>query len=163
VREFLGRLRTGLVVAGVALALVGVLGLALGWGSSSATTVTVRSSGETPQAFLASFVAALRGGNQSFLFDRLDPAVIARYGTAQCQAYVPELFDPNASLQLVKVTGPATFDYATDGRSTQVQGVYTFTVQGTVAGRTGTRDYHLALVNGRYRIFVDCGTPPAGS
>jgi hypothetical protein len=157
----------GLAVAGAVLTVAGVLGLAFGWASSSTTSVQssapASAATESPQAFLGSFTAALRSGDRSFLFDHLHPAVIARYGAAQCQTFIPKLFDPSASLQVVSVAGPASYDYATDGRSTQIPRTYTITVTGTVAGRSGPRDYHWAMVAGRFRIFADCGDPVAGS
>jgi hypothetical protein len=167
VGNLLGRLRVVLLIVGAVVTVVGVLGLAFGWGSTS--TMRVEGSGtassrlETPGAFFASFTAAVRSGDRSFLFDRLHPAVIARYGAAQCQVFVAELVDPTASLRLVDVAGPASYDYASDGRSTRVPRTYTFTSQGTAAGRSGTHIYHLAVVDGRFRTFADCGDPVAGS
>ena len=177
------------MVVGAAMAIVGALGLAFGWGSKAAvasrgasavspsstaarpgtsaappssalTTTTVAV--ENPASFLAAYVAALRGGDRTFLFDRMHPVVIARYGATQCQAVTSLLVDPNASLALVSVSGPATFDYASDGRSTPVRDTYTFAVSGTVGGKAGPRQYHFAVVDGRYRTFVDCGTPVPG-
>ena len=185
----LQRLRVVLVAAGAAMALVGVLGLAFGWGSKAAvashgssalsppstvagagtsaapssnavTTTTIAV--ENPASFLAAYVAALRGSDRVFLFDRMHPAVIARYGATQCRAVTSLLVDPNASLALVSVSGPATYNYASDGHSTPVPDTYTFAVNGTVGGKAGPRQYHFALVDGRYRTFVDCGTPVAG-
>jgi hypothetical protein len=185
----LRRMRVGFVVVGAAMALVGALGLAFGWGSkavvashgapavspsstvdspgtsaapSSRAVTTTTLTAENPSSFLAAYVAALRGGDRTFLFDRMHPVVIARYGATQCQAVTSLLVDPNASLALVSVSGPASFDYASDGRSTPVPDTYTFAVNGTVGGKAGPRQYHFALVEGRYRTFVDCGTPVPG-
>jgi hypothetical protein len=156
------------VVLGAAFIVVGVLGLAFGWGSTAPATprnvaTTVAARAEDPQTFLNAFVSALRTNDRSFLFARMHPAVIARYGQAQCEAFTAQPPDPNSTLRLVRVSAPSSYDYASDGRSTRISDVYTFTVEGTVAGATGTHQYHFALVDGRFRYFVDCGDPVPGS
>jgi hypothetical protein len=157
-----------LLVAGATLLVVGVLGLAFGWASTTTTTRAQGSgepaaSAEQPKAFLAAFVRAVSSGDRAFLLDRMHPAVIERYGTMQCGAYIAELLDPGASLSLVSVTGPSAFAYASDGLSSSIPDTFTFAVDGTLGGRSGARDYHFTLVDGRFRIFGDCGDPVAGS
>jgi hypothetical protein len=169
--------RSGLMVTGGALVLVGALGLIFAWGStgahraasasgSVATTtlpVTITTAPpETPEQFLALFLTALHG-DSGFLFDRLDPVVIARYGADQCRAFVPKLLDPAAQLRLVSVSGPTTYAWTTEGRTAMVDSVYALMVDGVVQGVTGARTYHIALVDGRFRIFADCGTPLPGA
>ena len=178
--ERLRRLRVVLIVLGAALMAVGALGLALGWGSSdrvrhragSATTTsttgapstaTTVAKDELPQTFFDTFVNALRNGDRAFLLERMHPAVIARYGSTQCEAFTAKLLDPAASLRLAQVGAPAAYDYASDGRSISIANTYTFTVDGTVGGNTGSREYHFALVDGRFRIFADCGDPVGAS
>jgi hypothetical protein len=157
--------RAGVLVAGSALTVVGVLGLAFDWASStsvtgaSATTTTTTGAAETPNAFFSRFTKALHDGDHAFLFDRMAPAVIERYGTAQCQAFAAQLVDPTASLRLQHVDGPATYTYTSDGRTTLVPNTFAFTVTGTAAGRSGTRTFHFQLVAGRFRLFTDCGNP----
>lgn len=139
--------------------LVGVLGLALGWGSS--TTRSVGS--ETPEGFLATLVHAERVGDRAFLFVRLDGAVLARYGTAQCQDAVAGLVDPSAALRLVSVSGPVSYRYTSGGRTVVVPNTYALRVTGRLDQQTGTRDLHLALVGGQFRIFISCGQPLPGA
>jgi len=147
-----------LVVAGAFLAVVGLLGLSFGWGStaSNSTGSTTPTGTETPAKFFSEFVAAVRNGDRTFLVERMHPAVIARYGTTKCQAASAALVDPTISLRLVRVSGPTSYDYASSGQSVAVPDTYTFTVTGTAAGQVGTRMYHFALVQGRFRSFVDC-------
>ena len=167
-----------LIAVGVIAIVVGSLGLALGWGStpggrgapaaavpaprSSAVTSTTNP-GEPPPEFLVTFVQALRSGDGTFLFDRLDPVVIARYGEQQCRASIPHLFDSTAMLALRSIGGPTTFEYATDSKSVSVPDVYTFAVEGVLGGQPATRDVHVALVDGLFRIFFDCGDPLPGA
>ena len=173
----LRRARPALVVIGVALVIIGVAGATLDWGaddgrtvtttgsasSSSAAASTSSTSPEDPQVFFDAFETAVRTGDRAFLFSRLHPAVIERYGEAQCQDSVAQLVDPTVDLHLVSVDGPATFDYATDGLSTPVPNTFVFNVDGTGAGRTGPRQFHLAQVDGMFRSFTDCGSPIATS
>jgi len=150
------------VVAGATLLAVGVLGLTFGWGSSASNSSgsTATRGTETPAAFFSAYVAAVRQGDRTFLMERMHPAVIARYGTTQCQAASAALVDPTISLRLVRASGPSNYDYASSGQSVVVPDTYTFTVTGTAAGHVGARMYHFALVQGRFRIFVDCAAAP---
>ena len=176
--EFVRRQRAVVIAVGVVIALIGVLGLVLGWGGSdestaspSSTTSTSSSSSstssstsssatdETPEEFFALFTAAVKSGDTAFLLARTHPAVIARYGEAQCAAFVPGLEDPTFDLRLVSVSAPGDFDYASDGQSTIVPDTYTFQLDGSAAGSSGPRDRHFALVDGEFRLFIDCGTP----
>ena len=167
-----------LIAVGAGAIVFGTLGLALGWGSSNggnrhsaaafsapraAATPSASKTSEQPAAFVAAFVQALRSGDSTFLFDRLDPAVIARYGEQACRATVPGLFDSTAALTLRSTAGPRTFDYVSDNKSVAVPHVYTFTVDGVLGGQSATRHYHLALVDGRFRTFFDCGVPLPGA
>ena len=146
--------RIGVAIA-IVIALIGVLGLVFGWGSSSTTHAV----NEKPEAFLAELVHAQQVGDQAFLYTRLHPAVLARYGSAQCQAATSTFKDPSLALHLVSVSGPAQYAYESDGHSVSVPNVYTLHVTGTEDNQPVTRDVHLALVDHRFRIFTDCGTP----
>jgi hypothetical protein len=163
------RLSVGLIALGAAAILLGSLGLTLGWGttvgarSGAGTTSPTASAAERPAAFLAEFVQAVRNGNTTFLLDRVDPALISRYGEQPCRSAIPGLFDPTLSLRLRAVSGPGTYTYSRGGQSLTTHDVYTFTVDGVVGGHPATRHYHLALVGGRYRIFIACGSPATGS
>lgn len=172
--QFVRRQRAIVIAVGAVIAMVGVLGLALGWGDSSAspaapassttTTPTSRSTSssakdETPEVFFALFTTAVKSDDAAFLLARAHPVVIARYGQAQCAAFVPQLADPTIDLRIVSVSGPDDFDYASDDLSVIVPDTYTFQLDGTAAGSTGPRDRHFALVDGKFRLFVDCGTP----
>jgi hypothetical protein len=174
--EFVRRQRAIVIVVGVVIALVGGLGLLLDWGASSkssaAPATTSSSSGasrassspassatETPDEFFAAFTTALKNGDTAFLSERAHPAVIARYGTAQCAAFVEQLVDPSIDLHIVSVSEPGPFDYASDGKSTVVPDTYVFHVDGSAGNTPGPRDFHFALVDGQFRLFVDCGTP----
>jgi hypothetical protein len=147
------------VVAGAVVVAIGVLGLAFDWGSST----TTRTVNERPATFLSELVQAQRVGDQTFLFARLDPAVLARYGTAQCRAAVGQFQDPSIALRLLSVSGPASYPYTTDGHTVTVQNIYTLHVTGTEANQPVNRDLHSALVDHRFRIFIDCGQPLPGA
>jgi hypothetical protein len=87
----------------------------------------------------------------------MHPAVIARYGSAQRDQCASKLIDHTEQLNLLGVSGPTAFDYRSGGQSESVSDVYVFRVDGTAGGHTGPRDYHFGLVDGRFRLFADCG------
>jgi hypothetical protein len=164
------------IVVGIVLLVVGVAGFVAGWGSepaaSSASRVTTtsgvptnstRSDAESPDAFLAAYVGAIQRGDQTFLFDRLHPVVVARYGADACRAALGMLTDPQASLRLLSTSSATAWDYTSDGLTKTVPDTTTFVVDGTVQGASGQREYHFTRVDGRYRSFVDCGTPLGGA
>lgn len=168
-------------LAGTVLTVVGIVGLVAHWGTTHATAHSVATSlppslsptktvatptattaptrPESPAAFFALFSAAVRTGDTSFLAARIHPAVIARYGTAQCTTALRSLRDPTQQLRLVNTTGPIQYAYVSDGLSSTVTDTYVFHVDGTAAGQTGPRDYHFALEGGTFHLFLDCGTP----
>ena len=110
-------------------------------------------------AFLDRLSKAIRAGDTRYLLSHLDPAVVARYGLAQCASVVRQLKDPSLHLQLVQFSGPMTYNYHSDGLSALVPGVYVFKSTGMAAGTRGTHISHFASHNGDFRIFVDCGHP----
>ena len=174
-------------LAGTALTVVGIVGLAAHLGTTHAnahtnahtnaqtnarppagspTSASAISSGaasqsppESPAAFFAKFTAAVRTGDTSFLAARVDRAVISRYGAGQCVTAVRGLTDPTQQLRLLSASGPIQYAYVTDGISATVPDTFVFHVEGTAAGQAGARDYHFALDQGTFRLFLDCGTP----
>ncbi len=165
-----------MVVTGTVTAIIGLLGLVFHWGSSASRAVagvsrtipqptttsavsTVPVVVERPEEFLALFVKALRERDVAFLFDRLHPAVVERYGAQQCHDETRRLVDPTAALQVVGVDPPRTYNWVTDGRARPLPDTYVFHVRGTRFGEPAIRQYHLPLVDGRYRILADCGNP----
>lgn len=101
------------------------------------------------------FLTAVQSDNTTYLYDRLDPAVISRFGATQCRAWVAHL-QPVGSFQLVDVSNPEVFVYTSDGVSTSVPNVEVFTARSTTSG---TQHFHFALIAGRFHWFTDCGTP----
>jgi len=154
-----------LAVLGPALIVVGILGLALGWGSSTTATpasqrapsspAAVAPVAESPAAFLHTFETAIAAGNTSYLVSRLHPVVIRHFGAAQCAASLKSSPVQPEAFQLISVSKPGVFDYQVAGSSTKVPGVSTFTVRGPVSG---IQHFHFARLGGRWYWFTDCGT-----
>jgi hypothetical protein len=112
------------------------------------------------QAFMDSFVPALRTNDTTFLFQHLHPAVQSLYGAAQCQDYMNKRgVDPTYNIVVLGVQGPAPWDWVASGISTTVQDVYTLDANVTVQGKTDRRLIHLALVNNTFTWFTVCGNP----
>ncbi len=159
------------IVVGAIVAVIGVAGGAADWGSSTSTTRSLQpvASGtpatttptsaaarnETPLEFVVHLDTAIRNHDVTFLVSRLHPAVIARYGEAQCRAFVPHLDDHYV------VTGtsspPAQYAYTSDGKTTQVANVVAVPVRITQPDGTSTSaTLHTVKVGGTYRYFIDC-------
>jgi hypothetical protein len=156
------------IIVGAIVTVAGIAGAAADWGSSSKAVVTVKPVStiapaaarppESPLAFVARLNAAIKNHDAAFLYGRLHPAVIERYGETQCRTFVPQLNDRYATVG--SGSQPAPYAYTSDGKTTEVPNVVSVPVRiiapdGTVTSST----LHTAQVNGTYRYFVDCGTP----
>ncbi len=114
---------------------------------------------QDPGTAFQAIAAAIRQGNGDYLFRQLDPAVIARYGAAQCAAYVATIVHPTQTFSVVSIAGPSPWDWVTDGRTTTIPAVYTLTVDQTLNAVTTREEVHLAQRGNRLTWFTDCGTP----
>lgn len=118
---------------------------------------------EDPRDFLAEFTRAVQGGDVGWLLGRLNPAVIQRYGEDQCRSYLrSSVIDPTMRLQVSAVSGPGTWEWSTDGRSTVVDEVYRVDAHRFLRGSETTGNLWLANVDGQLTWFADCGTPQRG-
>jgi hypothetical protein len=88
----------------------------------------------------------------------MHPAVIDRYGAATCDAFAAGSRAP-ANIVLTQLEAPSNYSWPTDGLTRDVPD--TNTAQATEGGRAVT--VHIALVDGLWRWFTDCGTPVAGA
>ncbi len=154
----------GLVLVGVAIA-----GTAGSWGSQTTTyavapppvpPTTAASNRDAAVLFVGDLDRATAAGETDWLLDHLHPAVIARYGRAQCRAYVAKLagtrttYVPSGRAMPVKA-----YQYTTDGDTSVVTDVVAVpAARETQAGNTPAL-LHFAVVDGTYRWFTDCGTP----
>lgn len=131
---------------------------ATGNGSSSTTSTTLAPA-EDPAAFLDQLGAALRDGNTDFLVARLNPAVVARYGSAQCLGTLAGARDTSATFTVQQVSDPADFDWTTDGKTISLAETVTVDVDRVQRGVPSTASLHIVEVNGQFTWLVDCGTP----
>ena len=109
---------------------------------------------ETAQQFVTALSRALAATDATFLTSRMHPAVIERYGTAECQVFAAS---PHAEpgLTAKEVHAPAIYRWETDGLSRDIP-----ETNEVVASRAdgSSPTIHLALVDGLWRWFTDCGT-----
>jgi hypothetical protein len=111
-------------------------------------------------AFLAELADAYHAGTVSALAPRLHPAVLARYGEAACQASLGSIqADPTYAVRVRSVGPLATWDWASDGRTTPITDTATVAVDLVRSGATSAAELHFAFVDGQLRWFSDCGTP----
>jgi len=155
-----------LVVVGV-LALAGVVAAAI-WlgsdddpdaGSTADPTGGTAAAVESPEGFLPVFSAAIRTGDERFLFDRLHPAVVEFYGEEACRVYLRDFVVPDSEFRFRSAAEPAEFTWVVDGRATLVQDVVNVDVTAVSEEGEIDRVIHLGLVEGSLRWFADCGDP----
>jgi hypothetical protein len=124
---------------------------------------TTDSKAVAPEAvidFIVDFPRAVREDDQAFLLDSLNPAVIERYGSDECSAFLADGFaDPSFAMALERVRGPKGFAYASDGASVTVPDTWELRVTATSDAGTGTSDVHYAQVQDHLTWFTDCGDP----
>lgn len=113
---------------------------------------------ESFEDFYEVFDEALAAQDVEFLYDRLAPAVIERYGADQCRTYLDSLPPQDLDLTIVDVAGPAAWEWTTDDVVTTVPDTYTVTLERTVDGETSEIEAHVVR-DDLVRWFTDCGDP----
>jgi hypothetical protein len=131
-------------------------------GGRRAEAVSVFSS-ETPAELVARISAAYRAGRGGRLAERLDPAVIERYGKQQCMAFLRSVRLPSLRSSVRSERGPASWTWVTDRRSTVIPSTYTLSVDEVYRGARRHIPIHIAIRDGRLSWFADCGRPLAGN
>jgi hypothetical protein len=163
------------VVAGLLANVVAIAGSVADWGDDTTTvvlssqpvpdtttttvadttTTTVRD--ETPEAFITRLDEALRTGDVAFLSARLHPAVINRYGAEVCAAHLETLQDTYTPRTVTgDATGPASYDWKTDGMTTTIADIYSVPIEITTDAAPQRQEVHTTEVDGTFRWFSDC-------
>ncbi len=108
----------------------------------------------TVEEFAGELLAAFQTADSGYLFDRLHPFVLERYGARQCRRYVNDLApEPSASWTVLSATGPAPWDWTTDELTTTVSDTWTVMID---IPDEGEREVHFTPFEGTWRWFVDC-------
>ena len=113
----------------------------------------------TAEDFARDLLAAIQTADTVYIFDRLHPLVSERYGARQCRRFVNTTFaagDPDASWTVKSSSGPAPWDWVTDGLTTTVEDTTTVTVE---IPDNPERELHFTPFEGTWRWFADCGEP----
>jgi hypothetical protein len=165
-----------LMMAGAAVAAIGILGEVLGWseGTPSAESRTepspdvtdetpVATSPQTPtetvEQFVAGLARAIRKGNEVFLLRRLHPEVIAFYGKEACSAHLADLSDPTAQFEVLSVSEPEVYRWTVDDVTTRIPDTYTVEVNRVSGGKEETAEIHIGTAGTKHAWFTDCGEP----
>jgi hypothetical protein len=117
---------------------------------------------ETAEQFVPALGRALTNGDTAFIRARMHPAVIDRYGTATCDAYAAAAHAP-VEFTVHSVDPPSVYKWETDGLSRNVPGTNNVNVTQVGGGVSAERVIHVALVDGLWRWFTDCGDPLPGA
>lgn len=111
----------------------------------------------TAEEFAFELLTAFRSDDAAYLYERLHPLVPERYGERQCRRYVNALPpDPGADWTVQSSSGPAPWDWETDGLTTTVADTWTVAIE---IPDEGQREVHFTPFEGTWRWFVDCGDP----
>lgn len=108
--------------------------------------------------FFTRYETAHRDGDADALFDALHPAVIGRYGEAQCRSYIDQVVGSVAELRVVSGMTSA-WDYPLDGLTTEIAGSVSIALEGEFGGVQQQPEVHVAPAEGAIRWFADCGEP----
>ena len=186
-----GRQRLGvvLVVAGIGLALVGMLAMVAGRGGTAVATASPSASAgpataapsavpaTTPsaaptedvtslvRAFLQELQASIRNGTQETMAGSLGQATLDRYGLEACAANLSAREPaPERAFEIVGLHEPAPWDYVTDDLTTTVPNTTTVDARVTEPNASGAvttqeRELHVQVIGGKVYWFTDCGTP----
>jgi len=113
----------------------------------------------TAEQFAADLAAAVRGGDDDYLVAHLHPATTDRYGLQMCRRYIrQDVSGDDLNWEVHGATGPAAWDYITDGLTESIPDAWTVSV--IQAGATPPeRELHFARADGTWRWFTDCGNP----
>lgn len=130
--------------------------------SPSPTVTPIAVDEAAVRAFVARLVEALRAGDVEFQVAHLHPATIERYGESQCRVELPRRADPTVEITIRAIGAPESWEYATDGATTIIEGAIPVDADVVVQGTTNRQALHLAAAaDGTILWFTDCGVPGA--
>jgi hypothetical protein len=116
---------------------------------------------EPVDVFLALLAGAFGDGDSQLLYDRMNAAVIDRYGVDQCDAYAQSLHDPSRHFTVRAVSSPRDYAWSSDSLTTTVPDTLTVEVDAVIQGTTSQQTVHIARVGPKLTWFADCGSPIA--
>ncbi len=132
--------------------------------SSTSASSPVTTAPTDPRAAVSAFLATLADNTHTTagvdaLIAALNPAVLDRYGADRCRAFLASSVDPTAAFEVVSVSAPAPYDYASDGQSTTVPDTFTVQVHHTQRGTATDQAVHVARrADGSLSWFTRCKT-----
>ncbi len=160
-----------LVIVGAAV-MVASVALTLGNVGATSTRTVSRSNGgtasapgsvETPEAFLNKLATAMRQGDVDFMVSRLNPSVIARYGSAECRTAVATYTDPTAAFSVQSTSSPSDYTYTAAGVTTVIPDTITLQATFTHQGQPAPLTVHLSRTgDGILTWYTDCSPNPSG-
>jgi hypothetical protein len=98
-------------------------------------------------------------GDSDYLFDHLHPAVIDRYGAAQCQLYLDQVAGSISNLEASSAQYPFEFNYATDGLERLIPDSVRIEITYVAQGQELSGAMHVIISDDEGRWFTDCGKP----
>lgn len=119
---------------------------------------------ESAQEFFDQFGTALADGDTDFLFERLHPEVLRRYGEDQCRAYLAGLAGASIEITVLDLSPPGPAEYERDDIVTTIDNMVVLQIERRDAGGDPvTQETRLAEFDSTVRWFTDCGDPIEGT
>jgi hypothetical protein len=119
---------------------------------------------EDPELFLSEILTTgIRTGDVDGLFDRLHPQVFQVFSADDCRSTLAEVADPAFELTIREVAAPAPWVWPIDGLEIDVADAVAVEVSRLVENQTIIQEMHIAMTDGTWRWFTDCGDPLEGA
>lgn len=132
--------------------------------TTTAPTTTTVEPASLVVPFFDELSAALRAGDDTFLFATLHPLVFERYAEADCRTYLAGLAVPAYVVQATAVGQAETWEWETDGVVRPIGDAIPVTIRTAPDGANFTDgEAHVVVDDGAVRWFTDCGTPKEGA
>ncbi|MEZ5282107.1 MAG: hypothetical protein R2770_16730 [Acidimicrobiales bacterium] len=115
----------------------------------------------TVQDFFANWAVAIGEADVEFLLAALHPAVIDRYGTEQCAAYLEQVAGQPIEVEVVSTSELITGEFARDGLTRVIDDLVLVEIARRDRGaeEAVVQQTRLGFVEGEPRWFTDCGEP----
>jgi hypothetical protein len=130
--------------------------------TAPAPTTTVGPA-ETPEQFLTALGNGLATGDVDWLYSRLHPEVVKRYGETTCRAWLATLKDPASKFTVTSVGGVANYKWVTDGLSSDIPGTTSVDVVRTTSADELSLTVHITAIDNQFHWFTACADPVAPS
>lgn len=133
--------------------------------STTGETVDPVDPGRVVDEFFSTWASAIGEADFEFLLAALHPAVLERYGTEQCAAYLREVAGQPIEVEVLSTSELLTGEFARDGLTRVVDDLVLVEISRRDRGaeEAVVQQTRVGFVDGEVRWFTDCGEPLEGA